>query len=159
MPRIAAFLTFWLCLLVGSAALAEEYFDSYHSDIALSKNGLLTVTETIRVHAEGKAIRRGIYRDFPLTFTDASGREREVGFQILGVERDGRPEPYRTESIRRGLRIYFGSSDVLLERGFHEYRLTYETTRQIRFSTPMTSSTGTSPARNGPSPSAGRARR
>ena len=133
MPRIAAFLTFWLCLLVGSAALAEEYFDSYHSDIALSKNGLLTVTETIRVHAEGKAIRRGIYRDFPLTFTDAGGREREVGFQILGVERDGRPEPYRTESIRRGLRIYFGSSDVLLERGFHEYRLTYETTRQIRF--------------------------
>ncbi|AOF90895.1 DUF2207 domain-containing protein [Sinorhizobium sp. RAC02] len=133
MMRIAALLTLWLCLLVGGAARAEEYFDRYHSDIALAKNGTLTVTETIRVYAEGNQIRRGIYRDFPLTFVDAEGREREVGFKILSVERDGRPEPYRTESIRRGIRIYFGSADVLLDPGFHQYRLTYETTRQIRF--------------------------
>ncbi len=133
MPRIAAFLTLWLCLLVGDAARAEEYFERYHSDIALAKNGTLTVTETIRVHAEGNAIRRGIYRDFPLTFTDAEGREKEVGFRIISVERDGRPEPYRTENVRRGVRIYFGSADTLLDRGFHDYRLTYETTRQIRF--------------------------
>lgn len=133
MMRIAALLALWLCLLVGGAARAEEYFDRYHSDIAISKNGTLTVTETIRVHAEGNRIRRGIYRDFPLTFVDAGGREREVGFKILRVERDGRPEPYRTETIRRGIRIYFGSADVLIDPGFHEYRLTYETTRQIRF--------------------------
>ena len=133
MPRIAAFLTLWLCLLVGGTARAEEYFDRYHSDIALAKNGTMTVTETIRVYAEGNAIRRGIYRDFPLTFADAEGREKEVGFKIVSVERDGRPEPYRTENIRRGVRIYFGSADVLLDHGFHQYRLTYETTRQIRF--------------------------
>ncbi|WP_411033190.1 DUF2207 domain-containing protein [Shinella sp. BYT-45] len=133
MTRVAALLTLWLCLVVGGAARAEEYFDRYHSDIALAKNGTLTVTETIRVHAEGNQIRRGIYRDFPLTFTDAQGREREVGFKIVSVERDGRAEPYRTQSIRRGIRIYFGSADVLLDRGFHEYRLTYETSRQIRF--------------------------
>ena len=89
MPRIAALLTLWLCLLVGGAARAEEYFDRYHSDIALAKNGAMTVTETIRVHAEGNAIRRGIYRDFPLTFADAEGREKEVGFRIVGVARDG----------------------------------------------------------------------
>lgn len=133
MTRIAAFLALWLCLLAGGAARAEEYFDSYHSDIAVARNGTLTVTETMRVHAEGDRIRRGIYRDFPLTFTDADGREKEVGFRILGVERDGRPEPYRTESIRRGVRIFFGSSDTRLDPGFHDYRLTYETTRQIRF--------------------------
>lgn len=133
MTRIAALLALWLCLLVGGAARAEEYFDRYQSDIAVAKNGTLTVTETIRVYAEGNKIRRGIYRDFPLTFVDAEGREREVGFEILSVERDGRPEPYRTESIRRGIRIYFGSAEVLLDPGFHQYRLTYETTRQIRF--------------------------
>ena len=133
MMRIAALLTLWLCLLVGGAVRAEEYFDRYHSDITVARNGTLTVTEAIRVYAEGNQIRRGIYRDFPLTFVDADGREREVGFKILSVERDGRPEPYRTESIRRGIRIYFGSADVLLDPGFHQYRLTYETTRQIRF--------------------------
>ena len=133
MTRIAALLALCFCLLVGGAARAEEYFDSYRSDIAVARNGTLTVTETIRVHAEGDRIRRGVYRDFPLTFTDAKGREREVGFKVIAVERDGRPEPYHTESISRGVRIYFGSSDVLLEPGFHEYRLTYETSRQIRF--------------------------
>ncbi|MCR6499211.1 DUF2207 domain-containing protein [Shinella sp. CPCC 101442] len=133
MSRIAALLTLWFFVLVGGAAQAEEYFDRYNSDIAVAKNGTLTVTETIRVHAEGNQIRRGIYRDFPLTFVDANGKELEVGFKILGVERDGKPEPYRTESIRRGVRIYFGSADVLLDPGFHQYRLTYETTRQIRF--------------------------
>ena len=133
MMRIAVLLTLWLCLLVGGGARAEEYFDRYHSDIAVAKNGTLTVEETIRVYAEGNQIRRGIYRDFPLTFVDAEGREREVGFKILSVERDGQPEPYRTETINRGIRIYFGSADVLIDPGFHQYRLTYETTRQIRF--------------------------
>ena len=133
MTRIAALLALWLCLLAGGTVRAEEYFDRYHSDITIAENGTLTVTETIRVHAEGDQIRRGIYRDFPLTFLDAEGREREVGFQILSVERDGRPEPYRTERISRGIRIYFGSADVLLDPGFHQYRLTYETSRQIRF--------------------------
>ncbi|MGD9478206.1 DUF2207 domain-containing protein [Shinella sp. G-2] len=133
MPRIAALLALWLCLLVGGGARAEEYFDRYHSDIAVAKNGTLTVTEAIRVYAEGNQIRRGVYRDFPLTFKDAEGREKEVGFKVLSVERDGRPEPYRTETIRGGIRIYFGSSDVLLDPGFHQYRLSYETTRQIRF--------------------------
>lgn len=133
MRRIAVLLALFLGLLAAGAARAEEYFDSYHSDISVAKNGTLTVTETIRVHAEGNQIRRGIFRDFPLTFIDVEGREREVGFKILSVERDGRPEPYRTETIRRGIRIYFGSADVLLDPGFHEYRLTYDTKRQIRF--------------------------
>ncbi|WP_313192225.1 DUF2207 domain-containing protein [Shinella zoogloeoides] len=133
MTRIAALLALWFCLLAGGVARAEEYFDRYNSDIVVAKNGTLTVTETMRVHAEGNRIRRGIYRDFPLTFTDADGREKEVGFKILGVERDGRPEPYHTESIRHGIRIFFGSSDTQLAPGFHDYRLTYETSRQIRF--------------------------
>jgi len=133
MTRIAALLALWFCLFAGGAARAEEYFDRYNSDIVVARNGTLTVTETMRVHAEGNRIRRGIYRDFPLTFTDADGREKEVGFKILGVERDGRPEPYHTESIRHGIRIFFGSSDTQLAPGFHDYRLTYETSRQIRF--------------------------
>lgn len=133
MTRIAALLTLCLFILFGGAARAEEFFDRYDSDIKVAKNGTLTVTETIRVYAEGNQIRRGIYRDFPLTFADADGRELQVGFEILSVERDGKPEPYHTENIRRGVRIYFGSADVLLDPGYHDYRLTYETTRQIRF--------------------------
>lgn len=132
MLRIAA-LVLSACLLFAGTARAEEYIDRYHADIAVARDGTLTVTETIRVHAEGDRIRRGVYRDFPLTALDDAGREREVDFEIGSVERDGRPEPYHTESARRGIRIYFGSAGTLLSPGFHEYRLTYETGRQIRF--------------------------
>ncbi|MGA7022340.1 MAG: DUF2207 domain-containing protein, partial [Pseudolabrys sp.] len=41
---------------------------SFDSDVRLAKDGELTVTETVRVQAEGRDIRHRIYRDFPLTF-------------------------------------------------------------------------------------------
>jgi uncharacterized membrane protein YgcG len=115
------------------AAHALEAIERYDSRIAVAQDGTLTVTETIEVTAEGNQIRRGIYRDFPLTFVDGEGRRREVGFKIVSVRRDGTAEPYHTESIDGGIRIYFGSADRLLEPGRHTYEFTYETTRQIRF--------------------------
>ncbi|MDX3925595.1 MAG: DUF2207 domain-containing protein [Shinella sp.] len=133
MRNAAFFLALCLAVLFAPAVRAAEYFAAFHSDIVLARDGKLTVTETITANVEGNRIRRGIYRDFPLTFVDAGGREREVGFKLLSVERDGRPEEYRTERSGRGIRIYFGSSGVLLDRGMHVFRLTYETTRQIRF--------------------------
>ena len=51
----------------------------------VAKDGELTVTETLRVQAEGSEMRHGIYRDFPLTFRDAGGTLREVTFSLLGV--------------------------------------------------------------------------
>ena len=131
MPRALCLLV--LLLLSVQPLRAEEVIERYDSRIVVAKDGTLTVTETIEVTAEGNRIRRGIYRDFPLTFTADDGRTREVGFDILSVRRNGADEPYRTESISRGVRIYFGSAERLLDAGRHTYELTYETTRQIRF--------------------------
>ncbi|WP_210049311.1 DUF2207 domain-containing protein [Neorhizobium petrolearium] len=127
---------FWLVLLLALAALparAEEYIRSYHSDIQVARNGDLTVSETITVNAEGNRIRRGIFRDFPLTMVDANGRTLRVGFDVLSVTRDGQDEPYHTESVTGGIRIYAGSEDVLLRNGEHTYVFTYRTDRQIRY--------------------------
>ncbi len=130
---LAALGLVWLFLALAGAARAEEIFTSYHSDIGLAKDGTLTVTETIRAIVEGDQIKRGIYRDLPLTFTDANGRTAKVDFKLVSVERDGNAEPYRTESIKGGIRIYSGHADVFLSRGEHTFRFTYETARQIRF--------------------------
>lgn len=130
---LAALGLVWLFLALAGAARAEEIFTSYHSDIGLAKDGTLTVTETIRAIVEGDQIKRGIYRDLPLTFTDANGRTAKVDFKLVSVERDGNAEPYRTESIKGGIRIYSGDADVFLSRGEHTFRFTYETARQIRF--------------------------
>ncbi len=122
-----------LLVLSARAATAEEFIASFDSAIQLEKSGAMTVAETITVNAEGDRIRRGIFRDFPLTFRDASGRRRTVDFSVVSVKRDGRDEPWHTESITGGIRIYAGSEDVTISPGRHEYVFTYKTNRQIRY--------------------------
>ncbi len=123
-----------ILLLAGYLpAAAEEYIRSYNSDIRIAADGELTVTETITVNAEGNRIRRGIFRDFPLTMEDAKGRTIRVGFDLVSVTRDGRPEAFHTETISRGIRIYAGGEDTFLSPGEHTYAITYRSNRQIRY--------------------------
>jgi hypothetical protein len=124
-----------LCFMLAAAGpmRAQEIFTGYHSAIDLAADGKLTVTETITANVEGDRIRRGIYRDIPLTFIEPGGHSARVDFKLLSVERDGAEEPHRTESIDGGIRIYTGDAEVLLPHGEHVFRFTYETDRQIRF--------------------------
>ena len=129
--RVAAVL---LALTAAAGqAVAAEVIQSLDSDVRVAKNGDLTVGESVRVHAEGKAMRHGIYRDFPLAFRDGGGRLREVTFRLLGVFRDGRREPYRTERAHGFIRIYAGDPNVLISPGEHVYKFVYLTGRQVRW--------------------------
>ncbi len=118
-----------LCLPAG----ATEYIESFHSDIEVRRNGELLVTETIVVHAEGRQIRRGIYRDFPTRYRTTDGDQRVIEFEVLEVLRDGNPEPYHRRRQANGVRVYIGSENVYLEPGFYEYQLSYRSSRQLGF--------------------------
>ncbi len=134
MRRLFAVLTIALSVLATPpAAAAAEIISAFHSVIDVAKDGTLTVTETITANVEGKEIRRGIYRDFPLTFLDENGRRARVDFKVVSVERDGGQEEYRTEAISGGIRVYTGEADVFLPHGEHTFQISYETGRQIRF--------------------------
>jgi len=129
-------IAFLLGLLIGPAlgwAQTTERILDFHSDATVAGDGTLTVTETIAVVATGRQIKHGIIRDFPTTYRGPMGETVTVGFEILGVTRDGRPEPYRTESLSNGVRIYIGDKDVFVDKGRHVYALTYRTDRQIGF--------------------------
>lgn len=115
------------------ASPAAEFIERFHATIDVHPDGALEVTETIVVNAEGRQIRRGIYRDFPLTFTDAQGRTHRVEFELLGVTRNARSEPHFTRGNAQGVRIYAGSDNHLLPVGLHAYTFRYRTARQIRF--------------------------
>jgi len=128
--RIAILLA---ALLVAGEASAAEVIHSFVSEVKVAKDGELTVTETLRVRAEGNAMRHGIYRDFPLTFRDAGGTLREVTFSLVSVSRDGSAEPYHTERTHGVIRIYAGDKDVLIRPGEHTYVFQYRTGRQIRW--------------------------
>ena len=125
----------WLaCLfLMPVICLADERILEYHSDILVRASGELQVTETIRVRAEGRQIRRGIYRDFPTEYKDRFGNDYSVRYEPLSVLRNERPEELRSERFSNGQRTYFGSADHLLETGEHTYTYRYTVGRVLGY--------------------------
>jgi uncharacterized membrane protein YgcG len=61
------------------------------------------------------------------------GTRKVVGFEVVDVTRDGRPEPYHVRRKVNGKRVYIGRENVFLEPGVYRYELTYVTDRQIGF--------------------------
>lgn len=120
-----------LLLCTVAFARADERILEYHSDIAIAADSTMIVAETIRVNAEGNRIRRGIYRDFPTAYRDRNGRRVNVLFEPLEVSRNGAPEPWHAEPFANGVRVYFGSAEVMLPRGEHTYVFRYRTARQL----------------------------
>mgnify|MGYP003434107733 FL=1 len=121
------------CLFAFTTLHAQERILSYDSHVDVNADGSLDVTERIVVRAEGNAIRRGIYRDFPTRYKDRAGNRVVVGFQMIEVLRDGSPEPWFTERKRNGIRINTGNDDFLPTPAQFTFTLRYRTTRQLGF--------------------------
>ena len=91
---------------------------SFNSDIIIEIDGKIIVTETIQVYngdgAENNQIKRGIVRDFPTKYVRKDGLISNVPFKIIDIQRDGEKEPYSTENLDNGIRIYIGRSNYFL---------------------------------------------
>src|SRR5690606_18155085 len=122
-----------LAILGATPAQARERIVSYDQVIEVRADGSLDIVEDIRVRAEGSAIRRGIYRDFPTRYRDRIGNRVVVGFEVLGVQRDGKPEPWFTEHIGNGVRVNTGNDGFLPVPADYTYTLHYRTDRQLGF--------------------------
>jgi hypothetical protein len=62
----------------------------------------LLVTERITVQAEGEQIKRGIYRDLPVSYTLPLGLQKSGPINLLGVTRDGQSERLALSATVRG---------------------------------------------------------
>ncbi|GEM_PF-5736922 len=113
-----------LLLLLLSPALAEEAIRRFDVELQMQKGGKLLVTERIDAYSEGSYIRHGIYRDLLLA-PSGSFSNSLLKIHVLGVTRNGAPEPYFVSRRYRRLRLYLGSRDVYLEPGLHRYVLKY----------------------------------
>src|SRR5690606_13166941 len=131
LPVLAA-IVLWL-LACAAPLMAQERIEAYDIQVAVQADGSLEVTENIRIRAEGERIRRGIQRDFPTRYRDRHGNRVVVGFDVIEVLRDGRPEPWFTESIGNGMRINTGNDDFLPVPSTFTWTLRYRTTRQLGF--------------------------
>ena len=134
-PRKTIFLIICLSVFLTPTAIhaQQERILSFDSHIDIRADGDVVVTETIRVVAAGKKIRRGIYRDFPTRYRNRRGGQVTVRFEVLEVLRDNRPDGFHTEQQSNGMRVYIGKKDVFLQPGEYTYTLVYRTDRQIGF--------------------------
>ncbi|MDF1737905.1 MAG: DUF2207 domain-containing protein [Verrucomicrobiales bacterium] len=131
--RIFATIALVVTALSGLTANAAESILSFDSEIQVQENGILRVTETIRVRAEGRNIKRGIYRDFPTLYRGTLGLKQTVDFSVKSVTRDGETEQYILQPLANGIRVRMGKSSVLLKPGEYTYTIIYETDRQVGF--------------------------
>jgi len=129
MRRLAALVV--LCL--SFACQADERILSFHSDVRVFEDGMIEVTETIKVRSEGKQIRRGIYRDFPVEYEDHLGNHYNIKLQPLAVLRDDKAESFHTVRSGRDVRTYFGRSNYFIENGEHTYIFRYRANRMLGF--------------------------
>jgi uncharacterized membrane protein YgcG len=122
-------------LLAGLApALAQsERILDFQSVIVVHPDAAMTVTEHITVQATGHEIKRGIIRDFPTTYQDRLGNTVTVDFNVVGVMRDGQPEPYHIQPVSNGVKIYIGQKDMFLKSGVYTYTIRYRTARELGF--------------------------
>jgi uncharacterized membrane protein YgcG len=139
MKRGALFLTLTavtvLALLAGATAASaqSERILNFKSFIQVHPDASMTVTEDITVQAARQVIKRGIVRDFPTTYKDRLGNTVRVGFKIEEVLRDGRVEPYHTQSVSNGIKIFIGKKDVFLRSGVYTYTIRYRVDRELGF--------------------------
>ena len=122
-----------LLFLAPAPLLAAERIIRFHADIDVHVDGAMYVTETITVMAEGRNIKRGIYRDLPTTYEDGFGRRVQVVYTDISVLRDGHPEAHHQKALSNGIRIYIGRKEHLLAKGEYTYTLSYWTDRQLGF--------------------------
>jgi uncharacterized membrane protein YgcG len=133
MKHPASLILIVFCLFQATSSLADERILQYDSHVTIHPGGELTVIENIRVRAEGKNIRRGIYRDFPTRYKDRYGNHFKVDFSVDSVMRDGTSESWHTKQLSNGTRVYVGSSNHTLSSGIYTYEIRFRTNRQLGF--------------------------
>ena len=96
----------------------------FDSTIEVLPDSKIRVTEKITINAKGQQIRRGIYRDMPLS----------VGEKItpISLQMDNQNHPFFTEHKGRAVRVNFGD-DRYISHGVHTYSFVYEFNGAINF--------------------------
>lgn len=132
--RYFSYLLFLIFLQFSQSSFAQtEKILSFHSNIRIDTSGLVSITELIKVYANGDQIKRGLIRTIPLHRKDIYGTRKKMDFLVESVYKDGKTEPFFTKEENGSRSIYMGSKEVTLEPGIYEYQINYSTKGQVGF--------------------------
>ena len=107
-----------ICFLLWALPLkAQEYIETFNTDIMVNPDGSLNIEETITIHHEGINIKRGIYRDLSTL--------KGESYKILNVMRNDTPEPWFIEHQTGILRLNTGDNKLLENPATSTYVINY----------------------------------
>lgn len=119
-----------------SAPISNERIVSLLSEVILDRQGDLFVTETFKVVAERKEIKRGIYRQFVKEYTKSDGTKAALEYEVVRATLDGMPLTYKTDVTKSGQRIGLLRDGDGLNPGTYEFILQYRVKNHIDTSGP-----------------------
>lgn len=111
----------------------EERIYTHHSDIVIDTTGIISISEKIRIYANGNLFKRGITRALPTSRKDVEDNKIRIDYTIVAVYKNGEEESFFTEREGSDLVIYVGNKDKLLSPGYYDYEIIYESAGQIGF--------------------------
>ncbi|MBE0392996.1 hypothetical protein BJQ96_02858 [Flavobacterium sp. PL0002] len=127
--KIVAFIS----LLFFFYGNAQEKIIRFDAKIQIQHSGIIQVTESIQIKAEGNQFKHGLLRVLPLNRKDKDGNEIDLGYEINSIKKDGIKEPYFTKEEDDFYKIYIGSKDRDLDVGTYTYQITYSLPYQIGY--------------------------
>ena len=71
----------------------EEGISLFDVEATLQPDGVLDIKENIHFQARNQQIKHGFYRDLPRLWMQPDGDAALLNYHIVGVTRDGIPEP------------------------------------------------------------------
>lgn len=133
LKKIKISIVYILFLAFSSNAYGQEYIKSFVSNVVVSKDRTITVTEHITHVLSGEEPKRGLTRKFPTRYSDFYGNKYIVSFEVQKVLRNDQPVNYTVENYFNGKLVKIGDHDTWLKPGVYKYTITYKTDRQIGF--------------------------
>ena len=123
-----------LLLLWPTSVSAQERIIQYDVDVTVLTNGDIEIDETISVKAEGRRIKRGIFKDLPRFYQDPETDGKLTWrYDIKTVRRNGAREPYATLRDGNAFQIRIGDEDHLLRRDVHIYAIKYRVKNAVKY--------------------------
>lgn len=109
-----------------------EPIQQMSSEIRVKVDGSIDVTEVYRIVSEGKELKHGILRAFPVSYVDEFGFTQNASYNGKTALRNGldfhwtHPEPQDGFSL-----FYLGDENVPLEQGRHEFLFSYSASGRV----------------------------
>ncbi len=117
-------------LLVGCAASATLYVETFHADLTLTAAGKLEVVETLAVVFVTS--HHGIERSIPVSYPTPVGTSVTIDLAVGTVTMDGASVPVKVYGSGRDRVLRIGDPDKTIT-GTHVYRIEYTASRALVF--------------------------